>query len=70
MPRCVASTCRAKLGLVQFDCSFCKNSYCSYHRLPEAHQCTCMDEARNKHRDINKKMLDREACRAAKVDTI
>jgi len=37
------------------------------HRLPEDHVCTHMLDARNKHREQNKRKLDQEAYRAKKV---
>jgi len=34
------SCCKKKLGLMPFVCSFCKNDFCVYHRMPEDHHCT------------------------------
>jgi hypothetical protein len=36
--RCEHSGCKAKLGLLGFDCK-CGAKYCGTHRYPEAHDC-------------------------------
>jgi predicted nucleic acid binding AN1-type Zn finger protein len=40
MPRCSHESCNYKLDLVsQSIVCKCKNTFCSSHRAPEAHQC-------------------------------
>jgi predicted nucleic acid binding AN1-type Zn finger protein len=36
--RCEHSDCRAKLGLLGFDCK-CTGKYCAKHRYPDQHDC-------------------------------
>lgn len=68
MPRCII--CKAKIGLVNFDCAFCKNTCCSYHRLPEDHECSCIADAKAKYKDLNKKQLEDGMCKGKKVAII
>lgn len=44
--KCSFDICRIKVGIVQqaCPCSYCKMSYCSYHRLPESHDCPNLKE--------------------------
>lgn len=43
MAKC--EVCGTELGL-PFICSYCKGAFCSYHRLPEAHNCKMLHLAR------------------------
>lgn len=36
--RCEHGDCRAKLGLLGFDCK-CTGKYCAKHRYPDQHDC-------------------------------
>ena len=39
MPKCDFESCNRKVRLCDLECK-CKNTYCSVHRLPEAHNCS------------------------------
>jgi len=38
--------CGGSTGELAFECNYCGNSFCQAHRLPEAHDCTHISEAR------------------------
>ena len=40
--------CHRRAITIAGDCSFCKKSHCSIHRLPEEHQCTEMTTCKQK----------------------
>jgi predicted nucleic acid binding AN1-type Zn finger protein len=37
--KCCIKHCRAHSFLLTFQCRFCDKHYCTYHRLPESHEC-------------------------------
>jgi predicted nucleic acid binding AN1-type Zn finger protein len=51
MGRC--HLCKRKCGLLAIECSGCKYEFCSFHRLPEDHQCECLSQ----HKDNLKEQL-------------
>jgi predicted nucleic acid binding AN1-type Zn finger protein len=61
------SVCRTRVGLLGFECKFCKNNLCVHHRLPEDHDCSQMELAKNKHKEINRKKLESESLKENKL---
>jgi len=59
--------CKSRVGLLGFKCKFCKNNLCTYHRLPEDHNCPNIDLAKNKYKEMNKKKLESESLKETKV---
>lgn len=59
--------CKKKIGLMGFECNYCHNNYCSSHRLPEDHKCTCISEVNNKYKEMAKEKLLSEATKSNKV---
>lgn len=59
--------CKKKIGLLGFECNYCHNKYCSLHRLPEDHKCTCMNDLQNKYKEAAKEKLLSEATKVNKV---
>lgn len=63
--RCVV--CRARLGLIIFNCAFCKCKFCAHHRLPEDHECTHISVVRSKYKEMNKQKLEANSCKEIKI---
>lgn len=38
--------CGESTGELAFECNYCGTSFCQIHRLPEAHECTNLSDAR------------------------
>jgi predicted nucleic acid binding AN1-type Zn finger protein len=44
------------------DCEKCKNFYCSFHRLPEKHNCKFLEEIKEDSKKDNTKTLMENKC--------
>ena len=44
------------------DCEKCKNFYCSFHRLPEKHECKFLEEIKDDAKKDNTKALMENKC--------
>lgn len=55
-PRCNASLCRKKLKLTDVECR-CGYKYCSNHRLPHEHECTSIQQERERQQTRLKEQL-------------
>ena len=53
MTRCFS--CQSKIGLLEFICIFCKQKFCTHHRLPEDHICPNLESAKNKQKKLMRK---------------
>lgn len=40
--KCIFTECNKKANIC-FQCSYCNNTYCGIHRLPEQHECINLD---------------------------
>lgn len=63
-------SCRSKIGLLEFVCNFCKQKFCTHHRLPEDHICPNLEAAKNKHKELNTKNLLESVCVSSKNKAI
>ncbi len=41
-PRCIQ--CNKRVPIIAMSCNRCKLIFCIEHRLPEAHECRCVEE--------------------------
>lgn len=60
--KCNFTECKNKILSISLDCSKCKNLYCSFHRLPEKHNCKFLDEIKEEAKKDNTKMLMENKC--------
>jgi predicted nucleic acid binding AN1-type Zn finger protein len=60
--KCNFTECKNKILSISIDCSKCKNLYCSFHRLPEKHNCKFLDEIKEEAKKDNTKMLMENKC--------
>ena len=49
--RCKFSDCNLKTLKLIGECKYCKNSFCSNHRLPETHSCLKLQDIILKERN-------------------
>ena len=62
--------CRRKTGLLSFQCIYCHQHTCVHHRLPEDHDCACIEDVKNIAQTKNKLNLESNAVREMKIDRI
>ena len=63
MPKkCNFPDCKNKILSMAIDCSKCKNYFCSFHRLPEKHECKFMEEIKADAKKDNTKVLMENKC--------
>lgn len=63
MPKkCNFPNCKNKILSMAIDCSKCKNYFCSFHRLPEKHECKFMEEIKADAKKDNTKVLMENKC--------
>ena len=67
-PRC--PVCNKKTVLLVGDCSYCKYSYCSQHRLPESHDCSHINECKESQYKKNSDLLLSQKCVGDKVNPL
>ena len=65
--RCAVEGCTDKVAKIIGDCRYCSSSYCSRHRLPEAHTCKNIQSCREESFSKNSNKLLGEKCVADKV---
>ncbi|KAH8671108.1 AN1-type zinc finger protein [Xylariales sp. PMI_506] len=65
--RCKAEDCKDAVQRMFGDCGFCKNQFCSKHRLPEDHMCSGLDDCRKESHDRNAAQLNAERTQVIKV---
>ena len=65
--KCYFSECKNKILSMAIDCSKCKNFYCSFHRLPEKHECKFMEEIKDEAKKDNTKVLMDNKCVTSQV---
>jgi len=65
--KCDIDDCQDRVAVIIGDCSFCKQSFCGKHRLPETHACLNLQSCRQKAFDKNSQKLLSEKCTSAKV---
>ena len=65
--RCAFPDCKKKCALLIGNCRYCESKFCESHRLPEVHQCSNIQECRDRHFIRNQDKLLSEKCVAAKV---
>lgn len=65
--RCHANGCNKKIGTLPFACSYCSQKFCVIHRLPESHNCECIEQMRTMGKDKLEATLMKNKCVAAKV---
>jgi len=65
--RCAVEGCTDKVAKIIGDCRYCSSSYCSRHRLPEAHTCKNLQTCREESFSKNSNKLLGEKCVADKV---
>ena len=65
--RCASDGCVNKSLKLVGDCRWCQNSFCSKHRLPEAHACGNLMGCKEASAQILAKKLLNEKCVAHKV---
>ncbi|TDL27376.1 hypothetical protein BD410DRAFT_782465 [Rickenella mellea] len=59
--------CNSAALRIAGDCTLCKSSFCSSHRLPEHHDCTFMQDCRQQAFQRNKDKLESERTVASKM---
>jgi len=50
------------------DCEKCKNYYCSFHRLPEKHECKFLEEIKEEAKKDNTKTLMENKCMKNQIE--
>ena len=65
--RCVMIDCRAQAATIVGVCKYCKGKFCLIHRLPESHQCPCMQSCRDEHLQRLTDQLNKDAVKHAKM---
>lgn len=65
--RCAFIHCSDKICKVIGDCRYCQSSYCSRHRLPEAHTCKNLTGCKRVAHERNSVKLIEERCVANKI---
>jgi len=65
--KCFVPTCTDRPAKIIGDCKYCKQHFCSKHRLPETHQCDNLVSCRQASYDKNSSKLMGEKCVADKV---
>lgn len=65
--KCFVPTCTDRPAKIVGDCKYCKNHFCSKHRLPESHQCDNIVSCRQASFEKNSSKLLGEKCVADKV---
>jgi predicted nucleic acid binding AN1-type Zn finger protein len=63
MPKkCNFTDCKNKILSMEIYCPKCKNYYCSFHRLPEKHECKFLQEIKEEAKKDNTKVLMENKC--------
>ena len=57
---CQMTDCKHKVSPIIGDCKYCDGHFCSYHRLPEVHQCHGLEKCKREHFDRNRTKLMNE----------
>ena len=65
--KCFVPTCTDRPAKIIGDCKYCKQHFCSKHRLPESHQCDNLTSCRQASFEKNSSKLMGEKCVADKV---
>lgn len=65
--KCFVPTCADRPAKIIGDCKYCKQHFCSKHRLPESHQCDNLVSCRQASFEKNSSKLMGEKCVADKV---
>lgn len=65
--KCFVPTCTDRPAKIIGDCKYCKQHFCSKHRLPESHQCDNLVSCRQASFEKNSSKLMGEKCVADKV---
>jgi predicted nucleic acid binding AN1-type Zn finger protein len=60
--KCYFLECKNKILSMAIDCEKCKNYYCSFHRLPEKHECKFMQKIKEDAKKDNTKALMDNKC--------
>jgi predicted nucleic acid binding AN1-type Zn finger protein len=60
--KCNFPDCKNKILSIALDCSKCKNFYCSFHRLPEKHECKFLEQIKEDAKKDNTKALMDNKC--------
>ena len=60
--KCYITDCKNKILSMAIDCEKCKNFYCSFHRLPEKHNCKFLEEIKEDSKKHNTKTLMENKC--------
>ena len=66
--KCNFSECKNKILSMSIDCTKCKNFYCSFHRLPEKHNCKFLEEIKAEAKKDNTKMLMENKCESKQLE--
>jgi hypothetical protein len=54
---CGVIGCKGRSALIVGDCHYCHGHFCIYHRLPETHQCTSIEQCRLLYHQRNETKL-------------
>lgn len=65
--KCYFSECKNKILSIAIDCEKCKNFYCSFHRLPEKHECKFLEEIKEEAKKDNTKALMENKCQSKQI---
>ena len=66
--KCNFTDCKNKILSMSIDCAKCKNFYCSFHRLPEKHNCKFLEEIKEEAKKDNTKMLMENKCESKQLE--
>jgi len=65
--KCNFFECKNKIQSIALDCPKCKNFYCSFHRLPEKHECKFLEEIKENAKKDNMKVLMENKCESKQL---
>jgi predicted nucleic acid binding AN1-type Zn finger protein len=64
--RCNFPDCNLKILKLIGECKYCKNSFCSNHRLPETHLCLKLQDIILKEKNALSKQLENNRVKVSK----
>lgn len=64
---CALDECNSRAVLIVGDCNYCKEKYCSLHRLPEDHLCKNIAICNKKAFEKNERLVNGGKCVSEKV---
>ena len=65
--KCYFIECKNKILSMAIDCEKCKNFYCSFHRLPEKHECKFLEEIKEDSKKDYTKVLMENKCVTSQI---